>query len=195
MRETIRSFARQTEWKKHKLCLLLSILLHLLPHLQVAAERNDKAYSLLQTTMEPLPHGLWSCSSKPLTGRTGHELRDASATGTTGDINTAWYTGILHRTRTRRTTTCLVGTPSIEATPAGTTTNHGSQPTPRRRLRIAPSHRTGHQDYQPPTLTTDYLARPATNGNSFTSLSHLATNSSLLPLPFMYNPVLSVVRY
>jgi len=202
MRETIRSFARQTEWKKHKLCLLLSILLHLLPHLQVAAERNDKAYSLLQTTMEPLPHGLWSCSSKPLTGRTGHELRDASATGNTvetpphtGDINTAWYTGILPRTRTRRTTTCLVGTPSIEATPAGTTTNHGSQPTPRRRLRIAPSHRTGHQDYQPPTLTTDYLARPATNGNSFTSLSHLATNSSLLPLPFMYNPVLSVVRY
>ena len=165
--------------------------------------KGQQAYSLLlQTTMEPLPHGLWSCSSKPLTGRTGHELRDASATGNTvetpphtGDINTAWYTGILPRTRTRRTTTCLVGTPSIEATPAGTTTNHGSQPTPRRRLRIAPSHRTGHQDYQPPTLTTDYLARPATNGNSFTSLSHLATNSSLLPLPFMYNPVLSVVRY
>jgi len=25
----------------------------------------------VQTTMEPLPHGLWSCSSKPLTGRTG----------------------------------------------------------------------------------------------------------------------------
>ena len=38
----------------------------------VATERNDVAYSLLlQTTMEPLPHGLWSCSSKPLTGRTG----------------------------------------------------------------------------------------------------------------------------
>jgi len=33
---------------------------------------NDEAYSLLlQMTMEPLPHGLWSCSSKPLTGRTG----------------------------------------------------------------------------------------------------------------------------
>ena len=46
----------------------------------VATERNDVAYSLLlQTTMEPLPHGLWSCSSKPLTGRTGHyRLRDAS---------------------------------------------------------------------------------------------------------------------
>ena len=34
-------------------------------------ERNDIAHSLLQTTMEPLPHGLWSCSSKSLTGRTG----------------------------------------------------------------------------------------------------------------------------
>jgi len=35
-----------------------------------------------------------------------------------GDITTAWYTGILHRTRTHRTLmTCLVGTPSIEATP------------------------------------------------------------------------------
>jgi len=36
--------------------------------------RKDRrqAYSLLlQTTMEPLSHGLWSCSSKPLTGRTG----------------------------------------------------------------------------------------------------------------------------
>jgi len=35
-------------------------------------ERNDVAYSLLQTTMEPLPHGLLVLSSsKPLTGRTG----------------------------------------------------------------------------------------------------------------------------
>ena len=95
MRETLCLFARQTKWKKHKLCLLLSILLHLLPHLHVAAERNDEAYSLLQTTMEPLPHGLLVLSSsKPLTGRTGHELRDASATGTTGDT-TACTTGIL----------------------------------------------------------------------------------------------------
>ena len=39
------SFARQTEWKKHKLCLLS---IH--PHI-VATERNDEAYSLL-TTME-----------------------------------------------------------------------------------------------------------------------------------------------
>jgi len=33
--------------------------------------KGRQAYSLLQTPMEPLPHGLWSCSSKPLTGRTG----------------------------------------------------------------------------------------------------------------------------
>ena len=32
----------------------------------------------------------------------------------TGDITTAWYTGILHRTRTHRTSmTCLVGTPPL----------------------------------------------------------------------------------
>jgi len=55
-------------------------------------------------------------SSKPLTGRTGHQLRDASATGTTGD--TPWtYRNLSHyRTRTRLMTTCLVGHPSIEAT-------------------------------------------------------------------------------
>ena len=47
---------------------------HLLPHLHRRnrkERRHYQAYSLLQTTMEPLPHGLWSCSSKPLTGRTG----------------------------------------------------------------------------------------------------------------------------
>ena len=35
--------------------------LHLQPHRRTLLW-NDKAYSLLlQTTMEPLPHGLWSC--------------------------------------------------------------------------------------------------------------------------------------
>ena len=52
----------------------------------------------------------WSCSSKPLTGRTGHKLKDASTTGTTGD--TPWIQDYSHyRTRTRLMTTCLVGTP------------------------------------------------------------------------------------
>jgi len=37
----------------------------------MSTRKERQAYSLLQTTMEPLPHGLWSCSSKPLTGRTG----------------------------------------------------------------------------------------------------------------------------
>ena len=46
------------------------LLLQLQPHRR-SLLWNDEAYSLLQTTMEPLPHGLWSCSSKPLTGRTG----------------------------------------------------------------------------------------------------------------------------
>jgi len=67
IRHTGDEFARQTEWKKHKLCLSIS-------YTYTSPRRNRKerqAYSLLQTTMEPLPHGLWSCSSKPLTGRTG----------------------------------------------------------------------------------------------------------------------------
>jgi len=55
-----------------------------------------------------------------------------------------------------------------------------------------PSHRTGHrdytghQDYQPPTLTTDYFARPTNGNRSLTGISHLVTNIGLFPLPFMY---------
>ena len=65
MRETLRSLA---SWKKHKLCLSMSYY-----YTNTKSTRKERqAYSLLlQTTMEPLPHGLWSCSSKPLTGRTG----------------------------------------------------------------------------------------------------------------------------
>ena len=69
---------------------------HLQPHRRTLLW-NDEAYSLLlQTTMDPLPHGLWSCSSKPLTGRTGHQLKDASTTGTTGDTTAS--TGIVSPT-------------------------------------------------------------------------------------------------
>ena len=105
--------------------------------------------------MEPLPHGLWSCSSKPLTGRTGHyRLRDASVYW--NHWSTPWIQEYPHyyRTRTHRTTsmTCLVGTPSIEATdPAGTTRQtertlaHTSQKTDfasTASLRIAPVTKT-----------------------------------------------------
>ena len=70
------------------------LLHHLLPHLHVNPKGTTSSLQSLfvQTTMEPLPHGLWSCSSKPLTGRTGHKLKDASATGTTGDTP---FTGTL----------------------------------------------------------------------------------------------------
>jgi len=61
-------------------------------HIYMSTRKERQAYSLLQTTMEPLPHGHWSCSSKPLTRRTGHKLKDASTTGTTGDTT---FTGIL----------------------------------------------------------------------------------------------------
>jgi len=59
MRETS-SFTRKLE--KHKLCLSTAPP----PTTTTTPNRrsllwNDEAYSLLQTTMEPLPHGLWSC--------------------------------------------------------------------------------------------------------------------------------------
>ena len=56
------------------------LLLQLHPSSQPEQGPTTSLQSLfVQTTMEPLPHGLWSCSSKPLTGRTGHyRLRDAS---------------------------------------------------------------------------------------------------------------------
>jgi len=126
MRETLRSLA---SWKKHKLCLSMSYY-----YTNTKSTRKERqAYSLLQTTMEPLPHGLWSCSSKPLTGRTGYyRLRDASVYWNyIGDITTAWYTGILlHRTRTRcTTTTCLVGYTPLKATPAPAATNTSQETT------------------------------------------------------------------
>ena len=74
-------------------------------------------------------------------------------------------------------------------------------------LRIAPDIQdyTGHQDYQPPTLTTDdyYLARstkwePIYLPITSYGIPHLATNRTILPfgLPlrrFMYHTVPSVV--
>jgi len=56
-------------------------------HIYMSTRKERQAYSLLQTTMEPLSHGLWSCSSKPLTDRTGHYRAEGrfSSTGTTGD--------------------------------------------------------------------------------------------------------------
>ena len=170
--------------------------------------------------MEPLPHGLLVLSSsKPLTGRTGHNrLRDASVYWNyTGDIMTAWYTGILHRTRTRRKMKCLVGTPPLRLPLLLLLPERRDHLAQRHlagdRLRIAiafASHRsssTNHlpDDQQPPTLTTDYfLARP-TNGNSlllhqyipFGNHQHPGIHStwSFHCLQFMYTPVLSVVQY
>jgi len=79
------------------------LLLHHHPHLHRRNRKERQAYSLLQTTMEPLPHGLWSCPSKPLTGRTGlqTEGRFSRSTGTTGDTP-CWIQDYSHyRTRTR----------------------------------------------------------------------------------------------
>jgi len=72
-RETLRSFVHspnpnQPE-KKHNLCLSISY------NYTVATGRNDDTkptvYYYKRQQWKPLPHGLWSCSSKPLTGRTG----------------------------------------------------------------------------------------------------------------------------
>jgi len=147
--------------------------------------------------MEPLPHGLWSCSSKPWTGRTG------KAEGRFSYWNYWRYT--LSRTLPLpdKEIDAIIDMPcwlhSIEATttttpaPAGTTTNHGLQTDTCRRQtshRVFASHLdiqdyAGHQDYQPPTLTTDYFLARLPNGNpstyqpiTFYGISHLATNSS-----------------
>ena len=52
MRETLRSLAKMEE---AQVVPLLSI------HLHNVYPKGRRAYSLLQTTMEPLSHGLWSC--------------------------------------------------------------------------------------------------------------------------------------
>jgi len=66
MRETLRSFTRKPESTNCVFCLPHS-------HTYMSTRKERQAYSLLlQTTMEPLPHGLLVLSSsKPLTGRTG----------------------------------------------------------------------------------------------------------------------------
>jgi len=144
---------------------LLSILLH--PHLHhVAPERNDKPTVSLRKDDNGTPAtwtlGLVFQQAIDRQDRTQVEGR-FNYWNYTGDITTAWYTGILHRTRTRcTTTTCLVGTPSIEATPpaAGTTTSRkAARTTPRRRLRIDPSHHT------PVIKTTGHSGLPTTDIN------------------------------
>ena len=78
MRETL--FIRSpNQMEKHKLCLCFPY--HYNYTYYNVYPKGRQAYRLLlQTTMEPLPHGLLVLSSsKPLTGRTGHyRLRDAS---------------------------------------------------------------------------------------------------------------------
>ena len=80
------SFARKLE--KHKLCLCFPYY-----YTHIYTMSHPKGTTSLQslfvkTTMEPLPHGLLVLSSsKPLTGRTGHKLKDASTTGTTLEIS------------------------------------------------------------------------------------------------------------
>ena len=167
MRESLRSLAKPNE-KAHLVPFHL-LLLQLHPHLIVAAYYGMTKPTVSLCTDDNgspchMDLGLVPASHGPAGP---DKLRDASATGTTGD--TPWIQEYSHiRTRTRRKTTCLVGHPSIEAThPTGHNIETPSRtPTPRRRfassLRIAPGHSRlqssrlpDFQDYQPPTLTTD----------------------------------------
>jgi len=73
-------------------------LLH--PHVKPKGTTLPSLQSIADDNGTPATWTLVLSSSKPLTGRTGQELRDASATGTTGD---APLTGHSHnRTRTHR---------------------------------------------------------------------------------------------
>ena len=88
-----------------------------------------------------------------------------------GDITTAWYTGILHRTRTRCKTTCLVGHHSIEATSCNRNDETISQPTSQEtdfdsfasRTPLTPTPVNPSPKYWTPTLTpidtTPYIGR------------------------------------
>jgi len=84
-----------------------------------------------------------------------NKLKDASATGTTGDTP---LTGHSHyRTRTRLMTTCLVGLHPIEAitTPCRThqrrDTSHDTSQETDFASYLDIQDYTGHQDYQPPS--------------------------------------------
>jgi len=127
----------------------------------------------------------------------------------TGDITTAWYTGILHRTRTRRKTTCLVGHPSIEATPAPAGMTTISQDTSQETdfassLRIAPGHSGLHRSSRLPTTHINHRLLPwqdQPNGNPSTTptLYPIWQPTGLFfhlvfPLPFLYTSVHSVVH-
>jgi len=119
-------------------------------------------------------------------------LKDASTTGTTGDI-TAWNTGIILPQPDKDSSNDIDAMPcwlhSIEATPCRTRQRDTSYDTSQETShQVFASHRSSRlpsvipdfQDYQqPPTLTADYLARP-TNGNSFTGVSHV------FPLPTIH---------
>jgi len=124
MRETL--FIRSpNQMEKHKLCLCFPY--HYNYTYYNVYPKGRQAYRLLlQTTMEPLPHGLLVLSSsKPLTGRTGHRLRDASVYW--NHWRHSLHRTLSHyRTRTRPTTTCLVGTPPLRL--------HTLQDTPTRHL-------------------------------------------------------------
>ena len=158
MRETL--FVRSPDRMEEAQVVPFHLLLHHHPHLHRRNRKERQAYSLLQTTMEPLPHGHWSCSSKPLTGRTG------CAEGRFSYWNYWRYNlnrTLPPRTRTHRTTTmtCLVGHPSIEGYSCSCRNDdlprlvtNTSQETDFASQLVFASH-TGHQDYQPPTLTTD----------------------------------------
>jgi len=150
MRDDLHSLAN---WKKHKLCLL-SI------HLQNVYPKGRRAYSLLlQTTMEPLPHGLLVLSSsKPLTGRTGLQ-----AEGRFSFYWNHWRYSLNRNTPTTTgqglvaTTTCLVGyTPlrlqTLQDTQERDTSHDTSQETDFASHLVFASHLDiqdySHQDYR-----------------------------------------------
>jgi len=79
-------FVHSPNWKKHKLCLSTP----------TSSQPEGPTTSLQSASTDdngtPATWTLVLSSSKPLTGRTGHKLKDASTTGTTGDTP---FTGTL----------------------------------------------------------------------------------------------------
>ena len=87
------SFARQLKPNgRSTSCASFPHLLLLQLHRRNRKDRRQAYSLLLQTTMEPLPHGLWSCLPASHCPAGPDKLKDASATGTTGDTP---FTGTL----------------------------------------------------------------------------------------------------
>jgi len=162
-----RLFVRSPNWKKkHKLCLLLSIsYIYTYYHYIIATGRTDDKPTVSLCTDDNGTPATWTL----VLFQQAIDRQDRTPAEGRFSYWNHWRYNSLHRnlshnrTRTRRKTTCLVGTYSIEATdPAGTTTRQAGRKLVTRRkptshrdsLRIVPGYsRLLHRSSRLPATT------------------------------------------